>query len=571
MIVIRRPSHRRAALVVVLAAGILLAGCANVSTRPVTPADPRAATSGTLSVGITMPGSVDPTNAYEPMGELVDSVLCEPLIEQNPVTGALQPGLASSWVVFNHGTQLDLRLRAGARFSNGAPVTAQDVVFTLSRLASANYASNEASLMSPVLGYGEIHGDIPTTNTVALRQLAGVVALSSHSVEIDLATPLADFVRALTTEATAPVSEQAANRAGLSFAADPICAGPYRLATPWKAGESTIVLVRSRYYTPSNPAFSDGGRGYASRIIFHIFANVPAAARALAAGQVQLAPAPPPGTLRALPAGVSVLSVPGDMVEYVGFPTAGGTLLARRPVRLALSEATDRRALIDAVYPGTRLPAGGFLTPNLGSVYSPDACGPTTPPGGNVAAAQATLAAAHISLRGAKIALYVNNNFRNVTFETALAHQWEAAFGMQVKVVSMTLPAFLAEGRSLSGFPGAFRFSWVPPYPSAEEIFAPLFTTSGIGQDNFARFSDAAVDHELTRFADQATDSADRLVDLRKVQSLLCAQLPMVPLTMTTDRWLVDTARVGATRRGYLDRATGAPDLPELFLRASTG
>lgn len=561
----------RPALLATLTAGVLLAGCASGATQPVTPADPQAATSGTLNVGITLPGSIDPTNAYEPMGELVDSVLCEPLIEQNPVTGALQPGLAASWVVFNHGTQLDLRLQAGARFSNGAPVTAQDVVFTLSRLASADYASNEASLMSPVLGYGEIHGSIPTTNTLALRQLAGVVALSTDSVEIDLDTPLADFVRVLTTEATAPVSEQAANRAGTRFAADPVCAGPYQLAAPWQPGDPTIVAVRSRYYTPSDPAFSDGGRGYLSRIVFHVYPNVPAAARALTAGQLQLAPAPPPGTLPALPAGVAALSVPGDMVEYVGFPTAGDSLLAQRAVRLALSEATDRQALIDSVYPGTRLPAGGFLTPNLGSVYTPDACGRATPADGDLAAARATLAAAHISLRGAKFSLYVDDDFRNVAFDTALAHQWEADFGLRVQVVAMSLPAFLAQGSSLSGFPGAFRFSWVPPYPSAEEIFAPLFTTSGIGQDNFAGFADPAVDHELTQFADQATDSADRVVDLRKVQSLLCAQLPMVPLTLTTDRWLIDTAAVGATRRGYLDRATGGPDLPELFLRTPLG
>ena len=48
--------------------------------------------------------------------------------------GKLAPGLASSWKVSDGGKTITLKLRS-AKFSDGSPITADDVVFSLARLS----------------------------------------------------------------------------------------------------------------------------------------------------------------------------------------------------------------------------------------------------------------------------------------------------------------------------------------------------------------------------------------------------------------------------------------------------
>ncbi|MDR6758171.1 ABC-type transport system substrate-binding protein [Mycoplana sp. BE70] len=54
------------------------------------------------------------------------------LLQRNPTTGELEPGLAESWDVSENGETYTFHLR-DAQFSNGTPITADDVVFSLSR------------------------------------------------------------------------------------------------------------------------------------------------------------------------------------------------------------------------------------------------------------------------------------------------------------------------------------------------------------------------------------------------------------------------------------------------------
>ena len=64
----------------------------------------------------------------------VQTQIYDTLIRQDPVTGVLQPSLAVSW---ENPDPLTYRytLREGAKFHNGAPVTAEDVAFTFNRIA----------------------------------------------------------------------------------------------------------------------------------------------------------------------------------------------------------------------------------------------------------------------------------------------------------------------------------------------------------------------------------------------------------------------------------------------------
>ncbi|MGH7552076.1 MAG: ABC transporter substrate-binding protein, partial [Longimicrobiales bacterium] len=83
---------------------------------------------GLIVVGLE--GAVDPANAPRPRNRaerLVFSQVYETLVRVD-CEGRVVPGLAESWIRQPRGDEWLFTLRGDARFHDGAPVTARDVV-----------------------------------------------------------------------------------------------------------------------------------------------------------------------------------------------------------------------------------------------------------------------------------------------------------------------------------------------------------------------------------------------------------------------------------------------------------
>jgi peptide/nickel transport system substrate-binding protein len=121
----------RPATVPVLAAALALAGCAGTSSSAGS-----SASGGTLVIDTSFDlKTADPGREFEPTGQIVDKALYETLLTFDGADVAKPlPGLASSYQESKDGETLTLQLRGGATFSDGSPVTAQDVVFSLDRV-----------------------------------------------------------------------------------------------------------------------------------------------------------------------------------------------------------------------------------------------------------------------------------------------------------------------------------------------------------------------------------------------------------------------------------------------------
>ena len=129
-------------------------------------ANPNAPKGGVLKLATT--GSFDSTNPFIIKGQAVTGVrsyVFESLLGRNwdePFT--LYGLLAESIDVSDDFTTFTFRLRPEARFSDGAPVTAQDVAFSLKLLRAQGRPNFEAS-------YSKVTGvDIPDRYTVILHQ-----------------------------------------------------------------------------------------------------------------------------------------------------------------------------------------------------------------------------------------------------------------------------------------------------------------------------------------------------------------------------------------------------------------
>ena len=80
------------------------------------------------------PGTLDPAKVDDQSAETVRFLTAGVLLRVNRVTQQPEPALAEHWDVSADGRTVTLRLRGGLRFSDGSPLTAQDVVSSLRRV-----------------------------------------------------------------------------------------------------------------------------------------------------------------------------------------------------------------------------------------------------------------------------------------------------------------------------------------------------------------------------------------------------------------------------------------------------
>ena len=77
--------------------------------------------------------SIDPAEAYEFSGlDYVNNVY-DSLVEINPTTLELEPGLAESWSVADDGVTYTFKMKKGLTFASGNPVTAEAAAWSLQR------------------------------------------------------------------------------------------------------------------------------------------------------------------------------------------------------------------------------------------------------------------------------------------------------------------------------------------------------------------------------------------------------------------------------------------------------
>ncbi|HEX5836802.1 MAG TPA: ABC transporter substrate-binding protein, partial [Anaerolineales bacterium] len=165
----------------------------------------------------TNPRDYDPATTYGSG----DKLLYSGLVSFDPHLN-LTPELADSWEVSADGMVYTFHLRESAKFHNGKPVTAQDVIYSWERAASPQLASDTA------LTY---LGDIVGINELAAgrsENAGGLKALDDHTLQVTIDAPKPYFLYKL-TYSTAFVVDQENVESGGEWYRQPNGTGPYRL------------------------------------------------------------------------------------------------------------------------------------------------------------------------------------------------------------------------------------------------------------------------------------------------------------------------------------------------------
>ncbi|MGL4651822.1 MAG: ABC transporter substrate-binding protein [Caldilineaceae bacterium] len=335
----------------------LLAGCAAPVAPAAAPADAEApaeaadAGASTLVVAISEDTvSLDPARAFETLPTIIHKATYETLVTFNGGdVSTVVPGLASAWTISEDGLTYTFTLREGATFSDGSPVEASDVAFSLNRMA--NLKGNPSFLFDGITSVeaaedGTVVLTLAAPDPAILAKLVfGAFSITNQEVvEANGGTAAADA-------AETDTAEQFLNSTSAG-------SGPYVLES-WEPAVET-VLVRNENYTGPTPAQIE-------RVIIR---NIPEAATQkiqLEAGDVDIAfdlSADQAVELEGVE-GITVYQGPSDTLVFlkgnmnpeVGGPASDMNVL--RAVRLALDyEGIRALAGGQAVTPAAMLPVG---------------------------------------------------------------------------------------------------------------------------------------------------------------------------------------------------------------------
>lgn len=237
----------------------------------------------------------------------------------------LQPGLAESWEQTSP-TSYVFKLRANAKFSNGRPVIAADVIGSLERIKNPE----TASYWSAQLG-----------------NIAKMDAPDDHTVTIELESPHPALLAALAhiTAAIIPIKELKAG--SFDPTKDLLGSGPY-MVSEHKQDESW-TLVKNPYYWQSGAPLGD-------RLEAPIIPDESARMAALRDGRIDFTTFGNPDTVQMLGKDANIKVISQQTTNYYRLDV--NALSEKSPfhdkrIRQAMNLAIDRDAINNLVFAGT--------------------------------------------------------------------------------------------------------------------------------------------------------------------------------------------------------------------------
>jgi peptide/nickel transport system substrate-binding protein len=314
---------------------------------------------GKLVYGLTLaPSNIDPhVGASSELGIPLTSVY-DPLVWLSP-DGEFVPGLAERWEISDDGKTYTFYLRQDVTFHDGTPFNAEAVCFSLERIAD------------------------PATKSAKARGLLGPFATcqatDDHTAKISLLTPYAPFLSAASQVYLAMVSPTAVSKWGDEYQFHQVGTGPFTFKE--YVPKDHLTLERNPDYRWAPSFFAHQGSAYLQEIEFRFYVDPATRSPALESGEVQVMGEIPPVDAVRLENDpdfkVLKVPIPGQPLQMYVNTTKPPTDDLR--VRQALLYATDRQAIIDAIFMGYSPPAYGPLCrvtwsydPGIESLYAYD-------------------------------------------------------------------------------------------------------------------------------------------------------------------------------------------------------
>jgi peptide/nickel transport system substrate-binding protein len=438
------------------------------------------------------PTQLDPSRSIIAPDVYTLDKIFEPLFIAS-TSGKLTPWLAESYSVSKDNKTFTFKLRPGVKFSDGKPLTAADVVFSLNRTRKDKKG---------VLGFLDF----------AIKSLE---AKGTSTVVAHLSQPWAPFVSDISVFANGIMPANLGGKSETEFLANPIGTGPFTLSG-FKSDAPSITLQ-------ANKSYWQAGKPYVDAVEFLNVGDDNQRVLQLRGGQVDVIDSVPPANVKALGSDSS-LAVELYAAWQVDLLVLNEKLpvFADRNVRRAITYAIDRPALVNAASFGTAKPGGSFFPPSL-QYYSAK----TPNLSFSLAKAKAELAKSkHAS--GFKAALLINGGVQKWRTFAEVIQQQLKPLGIDVTIRALDNAAYHAAFEK-------FDYDMFIDY-AINDISDPdemasfeLDFKSGGSSSYWSSYNSPAVT-KLVHQAQAEFNSQKRAALYAKIQSTVAQDAPFVPL-----------------------------------------
>lgn len=444
------------------------------------------------------------------------------------------PSLAESWKADGI-TGLIFKLRPDAKFSDGTPVTAHDVVATIERVPKVKAA---------------------TPLTIYMRGVTGAVALDDLTVRLTTAEPSPLLPRLLS--AIYVVSKRVAGEPTEAFNATTaaIGSGPYKFVR-WDRGER-LVLAPNEHHWAGPPPFPN--------VVYRVMTEAPARVSALLAGDVDLIQSPSTESIDRLAAepGVSLFKAASSRITYLQFHqgpnpladmsgTGGKNPFADVRVRRAVSLAIPRQAIKERIMGGLATPTSQIVASGRDG-FDADLKVEAV----DLAAAQALLREAGWE-KGFEVTLTTPNdrNVNGVKVAQAIA---AALQRLNIKVIVDAVPLTVWQTGWRAGKQSMFLHGSGPqvdPYSSVVSLTHTKNMKAVLGVSNESFFSNADLDAAIQASLIEIDDNKRRTL-MASTARIIRDNMALVPLYHEV---IVHAARRGITTVARGDERIFAADI----------
>jgi ABC-type transport system substrate-binding protein len=449
------------------------------------------------------PATLDPARISDIYGLSVAQQIFDGLVEFDHAL-RIVPALAEYWKATRDGLTWTFTLRKGVRFHHGHEVTADDVVYSLTRLLDPQLKSAAADVFANVHGAQEFRqGRAPT--------VSGITALDASTVRIVLDEAPAPLVSMLAIGYAKIVPRRLVTEQGPAFGANPVGTGPFRFER-WERGKQIALTANPDYF---------GGAPRLRGIVYRIFPGEQMAGMFadFRRGELEDSPVPMqdyPRLLQTTPA----IHVKRTMssVRFLGVNTRVKALGDPR-VRQALLCAIDRQSIVDEVTKGRFPVARGILPPGtLG--YNPN----LVAAGYDPERARTLLAAAgHPQGRGLPpLTIWSSVKLER---EHQLIVQYLARVGVHAEFKYVTEWPEFSRRLAAGEFP-LFQYAWHADVPDPDNFLFKLFHSRS--PRNYTGYANPQLDGLLVR-ARNELDPVRRVELYRQAEQLVMNDAVVIP------------------------------------------
>ncbi len=299
---------------------------------------------GTLGEAST----INPFRAGDSEDEWRCKILYDEFVRINPTTYVPEPGIAASWEISD--LTFTFTLQPDVMFSDGSPLTAEDIAFTIKGFIDPATGSPNQSKFLVIDGAAAFADG-------SADDVSGITVVDPGTLQITLAQPDAPFLFNLRYVWPVPMALlDGQDLATSEFFQAPVGAGPYMFES-WTTGADFVAVA--------NPNFWETGKPAITRVTHRVIADAQTLVLALQTNEID-------GSNYPNPAGQDLLAQNADLdIIAPSFNSGNGwifncrdAVLGNKDVRKAIAMATNTQQFSDDFLLGLSGPALGPIAPD---------------------------------------------------------------------------------------------------------------------------------------------------------------------------------------------------------------